>query len=106
MKQRIANKKLKNDILINIWIKRWRHSIDIMNNVMASVTKNDYENHDSIWYYRFKLCRWSMEYEFMQIIKIGRKNYSIKTKQVYEHLLKRNFVAFNYNQFKKYLSEI
>ena len=101
MKQRIANKKLKKDILINLWIKEWRYSINNVNNILSSVTKNNYEDHNSIWYCRFKICRWLMDYEFKQIVKIGNKKYSFKNKQIYDYLLKRNLVTFKYKSLGK-----
>lgn len=103
MKQRIVNKKLKNDILVNLWIKRWRHSIDVMNSILLQINSKDYNDHNSIWYLRFKIDKWMIDYEYSQIFKISKKNYNIKTKQVYDFLMKMNMATFKYHDFKKFI---
>ena len=71
-KQRIINKKLKKDILFNLWIKQWRHTLDNMTyNIMPQITQKDYKDHTSIWYCRFKLGTWMMDYEFIQVLKVN-----------------------------------
>ena len=103
MKQRIVNKKLKKDVLLNLWIKQWRHTLDNMNNyIMPQGTQKDYQDHTSIWYCRFKLGMWMMDYEFLQVLKTGRKNHNIKTKQVYDYLMNRDMCAFKYHEYKKF----
>lgn len=101
MKQRIINKKLKKDILVNLWINNWRHSIDNMNSIMLQINHKDYNDHNSIWYCRFKLNKWMYDYEYSQLFNVSKKNYNIKTKQVYDYLMKRNMATFKYKDFKK-----
>ena len=103
MKQRIVNKKLKNDVLVNLWIKRWRHSMVVMNSILLRINSKDYNNHNSIWYCRFKIGKWMVDYEYSQIFKIGKKTYNIKNKQVYDYLMNRKMAAFKYRQFKKFM---
>lgn len=105
MKQRIINKKLKEDVLVHLWIKQWRHSLNNLTNIMSLINKENYEDHNSIWYCQYKLNTWLMVNEFNQVLNIGRINHNIKAKQVYDYLLRNKMVAFEYKYYKKLFKE-
>lgn len=100
MKQRILNKKLKKDYLIQLWLKEWKHSCNSLLNIMQEITKEKYEDKTSIWYCRFKISHWISDYEFDQAIKIGKLKYHVREEQIYNYILPhKNHLT--YQQYKR-----
>ena len=98
MKRRILNKKLKKDVLINLWIKNFNHTFDSLQSHMFKINQKDYEDKTSLWYCQFKIFNWMMHYEFKQAIKIGSKRYNSKERYIYDYLVPGHFLT--YKQYK------
>lgn len=99
MKTRILNKKLKRDILINLWIKQYNHTFDFLQNHMLKINQKNYEDKTSLWYCKFKIGHWMLNYEFTQAIKIGSKKYNAKEKQIYNFLIPNHVLT--YKEYKR-----
>jgi hypothetical protein len=100
MKQRILNKKIKKDCLIQLWLKEWHYSHKIMQNHMMKMTQEDYDNKTSLWYCQFKIGMWMLDYEFEQVIKIGKKKYNVREEQIYNSILPHKN-CLTYQQYKR-----
>lgn len=98
MKRRILNKKLKKDILINLWMKNFNHTFDSLQSHMLKVNQKDYKDKTSLWYCQFKIFNWIIQYEFRQVIKIGSKKYNAKERYIYDYLIPGHFLT--YKQYK------
>ena len=98
MNRRILHKKLKNDILFNLWVKNFKHTFDLLQSHMLKINQNNYENKTSLWYCQFKMFDWLKDYEFKQAIKIGSKKYHTKEKYIYDYLIPNHILT--YKQYK------
>lgn len=100
MKQRILNKKLRKDCLIQLWIKEWKHSNKLLIKIMPEITEKDYKDKTSLWYCQYKINNWLMNYEFDQAIKIGKLKYHVREEQIYNYILPhKNHLT--YQQYKR-----
>ena len=79
MKQRIVKKKLKKDVLIQLWIKQWNISSGVLVNL---ITWKDKELRKNV----SKINNWLFNYELYQIIKLSTRKHPIKLKQVWKYL--------------------
>jgi len=77
--------------------------MSVMNSILLHINSKDYNDHNSIWYCRFKIGKWMVDYEYSQIFNIGKKNHNIKTKQVYDFLMNMKMAAFKYKDFKRFM---
>jgi hypothetical protein len=98
MKRRILNKKLKKDVLINLWIKNFNHTLYSLQSHMFKINQKDYKDKTSLWYCQFKIFNWIMHYEFRQTINIGSKKYNVKERYIYDYLIPGHFLT--YKQYK------
>ena len=78
MKQRIVNKKLKNDIELKLWVNQWVNSVKIMSATVHHVFEDDLTKA------RFSIASSLAHYEINQLYKIAVRKYNIKYKQVYK----------------------
>ena len=66
---------------------------------MMKITQENYENKTSIWYCQFKIGMWMIDYEFKQIIKIGKNKYHVREEQIYNSILHHKN-RLSYQQYK------
>ena len=67
---------------------------------MMNITQENYDDKASIWYCQFKIGMWMIDYEFKQIIKIGKNKYRVREEQIYNSILPYKN-RFTYQQYKK-----
>ena len=77
MNQRIANKRVKNDILIQLWLKNWYWSSQY--NFQLWIHEPNLTELGKILY---PIYRWMDDYEMTQCWNIAKRKYRLKDKQL------------------------
>jgi len=78
MKQRLVNKKLNADVLLELWAKHWCHTIDLAKTI--SPFKDDISKA------RYAINQWMMNYELNQMYEVAVRRHNIKYVQFYKYL--------------------
>ena len=100
MKQRILNKKLKRDALIQLWINHIHNTLDNLQDIMMTMTSTNYKDHKSLWYCRFKICGQLLNEETDNLLTIGAKRYNVSRERIYKYYFPIK-CHISYNQYKK-----
>lgn len=75
MKVRIARKKIKNDVLLQLWYKHILEWYELHNGYAYN-----YENPDKSNFESFTICDWFYENAMKHFVKIAYKKYGINRK--------------------------
>ena len=78
MKQRLVNKKLNTDVLLELWAKHWCHTIELEKTI--SPFKDDISKS------RYAINQWMMNYELKQMYEVAVRRHNIKYVQFYKYL--------------------